>query len=552
MQNLDRRNHGVCSRHHSPVTRCLRRWLAIICALFAVGPVSRGFCADTTDPILDLLLEKGMITEDEAARVKAEAEAIHTNEISQLPQSKWQISDGIKSVELFGDLRLRYEDRQAMDPAGNKIDLQRYRYALRFGVRGEVSDDFYYGLRFDTSPNPRSSWVTFGTSSSESPYDGPFGKSTAVIGVGQIYLGWRPESWVDITVGKMPNPLYTTPMVWSPTINPEGAAERFKYTVGEADVFANFGQFLYADFNPAEASSGLGVNGIVGQNTDNIFLFSWQGGINYHITANTSAKIAATLYDYTGLKRSSALSGNSLAPYFGDPYVGQGAYYYAGGSNLGYAPGYGGYSPGTTYNLAQGGYGSVSYPFNQVGLDNLLVVEVPFEFDFNISKLATRLFGDVAYNLEGAQRAREAASAYSAILGQTQNSIPNSFSAQTHDVKAYQVGFAVGSKDNLGLVNGSTSAKNAWELRTYWQHVEQYSLDPNLPDTDFFEGDENLQGIYAAIAYGLTDNLIATVRYGYASRINDKLGTGGSGQDIPQINPVTQFNLLQLDLTFRF
>jgi hypothetical protein len=102
------------------------------------------------------------------------------------------------------------------------------------------------------------------------------------------------------------------------------------------------------------------------------------------------------------------------------------------------------------------------------------------------------------------------------------------------------------------LVNGSSAGRHAWEVRTYWQHVEQYSLDPNLIDTDFFSGDENMQGIYAAVAYGFTGNFIGTFRYGYASRINDKLGTGGSGQDIPQMNPINEFQLIQVDLTVKF
>ena len=54
------------------------------------------------------------------------------------------------------------------------------------------------------------------------------------------------------------------------------------------------------------------------------------------------------------------------------------------------------------------------------------------------------------------------------------------------------------------------------------------------------------------MAYGLSDNMIATLRYGYAERINSSLGTGGSNQDIPQMNPIQRYQLLQLDLTFRF
>jgi hypothetical protein len=82
--------------------------------------------------------------------------------------------------------------------------------------------------------------------------------------------------------------------------------------------------------------------------------------------------------------------------------------------------------------------------------------------------------------------------------------------------------------------------------------VEQYALDPNLLDSDFFEGRGNLQGLYAAFSYGFTGALIGTVRYGFATRIDDQLGTGGSNQDIPQVNPIDHYQLVQLDLTLKF
>jgi len=82
--------------------------------------------------------------------------------------------------------------------------------------------------------------------------------------------------------------------------------------------------------------------------------------------------------------------------------------------------------------------------------------------------------------------------------------------------------------------------------------VEQYALDPNLVDSDFFEGRLNMEGLYVALAYSFTDNILGTFRYGYARRIDDKLGTGGSNQDIPQMNPIQRYNILQADLTFRF
>ena len=104
---------------------------------------------------------------------------------------------------------------------------------MRIGLRGDLVDDFNYGIRLETSSNPRSPWVTFADdtgNSSTSPLSGtPSDKSNDGINVGQIYLGWHPTDWFEMTVGRMPMPLYTTPMVWDSDINPEGAFEKFKY-----------------------------------------------------------------------------------------------------------------------------------------------------------------------------------------------------------------------------------------------------------------------------------------------------------------------------------
>jgi len=510
---------------------------AFLAACLALAAGMSGWCQETRDPLLDLMIQKGILTQDEARKVKAEADAIRTNAVNQATapaDSKWKIGKAIKNIELFGDIRLRYEHRQANTPIGDRLELDRGRVAVRLGLRGDLFDDFYYGLRLETSSNPRSPWVTFGGAS-----PGPFGKSNTGVDIGQAYLGWRPEDWVNITAGKMPNPLYTTSMVWDPDLNPEGAAERFKYRVGQAEFFANFGQFLYQDNNPSYVSGDL-LPYVAGtrqsSGNDTTFLLAWQAGVNYRFTENVSAKVAGTLYQYIGLATNLITAANSGG--IGDTFIGESAY--------------GGPGSGATINglTSQNG---ISY--NQVGVNNLLVVDVPLEVNFKISKLNARVFGDFAYNLDGRQRATDAVNALSAQSHLQLAAVPPplvGYGAQTDDVKAYQIGFGIGSEDSLGLVYGSVSKKHAWEFRTYWQHVEQYALDPNLLDSDFFEGRGNMEGFYAALAYGFTDNVIATFRYGYASRINNKLGTGGSNLDIPQINPIDHYHLLQLDMTVRF
>jgi hypothetical protein len=526
------------------------RFLKQACVLaFVTGLLARGYCAEPMDKLLDILMQRGVLTEEEGKALRAEATG--TNALPPSMESKWKLSNAIKSVELFGDIRLRYEHRQATTPVDDRLELDRGRGALRLGLRGDAFDDFYFGLRLDTSSNPRSPWVTFGSSQ-----PGPFGKSSFGINVGQAYIGWRPADWLDLTVGKMPNPLYTTPMVWDPDLTPEGAAERFRHSVGKVDFFATFAQFLYQDNNPSYISgsllnqlqtanqpgfpgSGSQVRPLNENRSDNTFLVAWQAGVDVHVTKDVDVKVAPALYDYFGLEANIATVPGASPNGIGDPFIGEGSY---GGPGSGV---------GTVNGLTASSTGII---YNQVGVNNLLVLEVPFEVNFKISHLNARVFGDYAYNFNGVDRANAAVNALAAAVAGTPGSHPPllQYGPQTHDVHAYQAGFAIANKDSLGLVYGTTSRKHAWEFRTYWQHIEQYALDPNLLDSDFFEGRANLQGIYAALAYGLSDNVIGTFRYGYAWRINDKLGTGGSNLDIPQINPIDKYNLLQLDLTLRF
>ena len=522
-----------------------KTWVRLTCVVASLTVFSaiQAMSASTNDALLDLLLKKGIISQDEATQVQAEAAAQMTNNAPAEAASKWKIGNAIKNVELFGDIRFRYEDRSVVDPAGGSIDLQRLRYALRLGLRGEALDDVYYGIRFETAANPRSPWVTLGsaTASSTGQYQGPYGKSGGGISVGQLYLGWRPENWLDITLGKMPMPLYTTPMVWDSDFSPEGAAERFKYTVGEADFFATFAQFLYQDTNPDQTSAGYFPTLALGQHTSPSFLLAWQIGITYHIDKDLSVKVAPMIYNYTG-SGSDNNQGNLGTPGFSDAFVGEGQNI---NLNLVGKPGYSGVPTGEFDGFAS----------DQTGINDLLVLEIPAQIDFKLHGLSARVFGDFAENLDGSARAAAAANAISTFnngSGTVGLINVSPIPVHSHEDKAYQVGFAIANKDSLGLVYGSLARKNAWEARAYWQHVEQYALDPNLLDSDFFEGRGNLEGFYAALAYGLSDNVIGTLRYGHASRIDTQLGTGGSNQDIPQMNPIEHYEVIQFDLAFRF
>ncbi|HEU5396826.1 MAG TPA: putative porin [Verrucomicrobiae bacterium] len=499
-------------------------------AIGALAALAVGFNAhadpsssSNSDPVVDLLVQKGVINQSEADKVEAELAARQTNAVAQAAEngSLVKISDAIRSMQLFGDVRFRYEYRGVNNtPPVNGFPTsprdtfyrERFRYAFRVGIKGDLYDDFSYGVRVETSNNPRSPWDTFGnntTGGSATLSD----KNSSGIYLGQLFLNWHPADWYEMTAGRMPMPLYTTPMVWDADINPEGAFEKFKFSSGNVDWFADFGQFDYQ--NPGSASQ---------LPSSDTFLLAWQMGAVVKTTKDSFFKIAPVVYNYAGVGNSAGLNDN---------FVGQGSL----GVNVG-VPG-----------------GSGMYAYNEEGINDLLILELPAEFDFKIhhtplGTLQARLFGDFAYNFKGDDRA---AAAY--------NTNPSAFPGFTGPVsgqnKAYQIGIGIGSDGPVygptqGLVYGSTSKKHTWEARFYWQHVEQYALDVNLMDSDFFEGRANLEGFYLSLAYSFTDSIIGTVRYGYANPIKTGLGTGGNNLDIPGINPVSDYNVLQMDLTWRF
>ena len=344
----------------------------------------------------------------------------------------------------------------------------------------------------------------------------PSDKAKSGIGVGQAFIGWHPADWAEFTVGRMPMPLYITPMVWDSDINPEGAFEKFKFSVDNVDLFADFGQFDYQ--NPASAAAIP---------SSDAFILAWQAGANVKLPKDMSFKVAPVLYTYTGV----GSTGNGLNL----PFVGQG--------NAGVNDGVPGASAA---NLAA---------YNEEGLNDLLVLEVPAEFNFDLPNTPWALCMPVC--LATSPIILKATAARMRLTTPIQAAFPGLTGPVHGENKAYQVGIGIGTAGPVfgptqGLVYGSASKKNTWEVRCYWQHIEQYALDVNLIDSDFFEGRANLQGVYTAFTYCFTDAILGTLRYGYANRINGNLGTGGNNLDIPGINPIKNYNLVQLDLTWRF
>ena len=208
----------------------LRKYFVLIAmaASLVIGSITAR--AQDAGALLDLLVKKRLITDQEAEEVRGEL----TKDAAATAAGKLKLSTPITEIELYGDARLRYEVRTAqagppdtITPPGENTQRNRARYRLRLGLRGTLADDWFFGLRLETSTNSRSTNVTIGDEAS----GGPFSKGSDGINVGQAYLGYKGFRDITLTGGRMPNPLITTSMMWDADINPEGLAEQWKHTL---------------------------------------------------------------------------------------------------------------------------------------------------------------------------------------------------------------------------------------------------------------------------------------------------------------------------------
>jgi hypothetical protein len=486
--------------------------------------------AQDAGALLDLLVKKRLITDQEAEEVRAEL----TKETANTSGGKWKISAPITEIELYGDIRLRYQYNGGQTQDGGPVaargvgiagrddwqERERERYRLRLGLRGTLADDWFFGVRLETNASSRSTNVTFGDEAT----GGPFAKNSDTVNIGQAYLGYKGFHDITLTGGRMPNPLVNTLMVWDPDINPEGMAEQWKHSFnftfggggGEAapsyskdgksvataqaaaepfkvklDLFANFAQFVYDDSNP-ENPLGLratnvqpGTSGAQRVPNTDAFLLAWQIGARLNFPKNIYVQVAPTLYNYTG-------NGDSF--------------------NLHYRGG----EIGLT--------NAASLATNQTGINSLLVYDMPFELGWKFGELPLRIFGDFAVNLEADQRAR---AAFHPDKGD-----------QSH---AYQIGAGI----------GQLKVKKDWQVDVWYQHSEQYALDPNLVDDDIFDGRLNMHGMAAKASYALSDAVIFSLTYAYGWRYDNALGTGGTPIAIG-VNPLDQYQFFVADLNIKF
>lgn len=271
----------------------LRRWLLVGALGLGCLP-GAAWASVEVDMLLDTLVEKGVLTRQEAADLRGEVAEFKDASNKQLAKEivpKWA-----QNISMSGDLRLRHESFWR----DTNPDRHRERFRLRLGLKGSVSEQLEAGVRLATGTNLDP------VSTNQSAQD-IFDKKDFF--VDQAYLtfttkGLGPWEMVPLTVwgGKFDHPFTYTSLVWDGDLTPEGVAASFTPKWGPVDFFATGGLFPIDEIN-ADAEDPL--------------LFGSQAGLTWAVK-NLKVKTAIGYYDYKNLEstfdNSSSNFGNTRRP----------------------------------------------------------------------------------------------------------------------------------------------------------------------------------------------------------------------------------------------
>jgi len=263
----------------------LNRWIAGGAGAAALLSLPSHSVAQSADAIINKLVQKGVLTQDEAKDLKTESD----QEFSKSFFSHAGMPAWTKSVAFTGDMRLRLDDMMFEDSL-KKPDRLRYRYRLRYGGIWTAQDWVTVGFRLG-SGDFRSALSDGNPDSNNQTATHAFSKKPLYIDAAYVTLkppGW---DWISVTAGKMNNqmfqPAFTSPMVYDPDLTPEGAIEQFNFKFGDHkqySLFANVSELVLdelsgnsRDVYAYDAQAGFSA-GLLGDPKDPALKLSLAGG----------------------------------------------------------------------------------------------------------------------------------------------------------------------------------------------------------------------------------------------------------------------------------
>jgi hypothetical protein len=224
-------------------------WAALGVALIALGTSAPRANAQSAEALMDALVRKGILTEQEAEDIKADV----SKENKQF--NKWSLNKDGLEYKLYGDVRGRYElfrtDNDTPGLGANNKPRDRFRYRLRAGLTVSLNENFEAGMRLTSSEavgtsggDPISGNSTFQDNGSKKfiYLDTAYGKWTFLTN-----SHGTKGHFASATVGKMDNPFVFSDMVFDGDYTPEGFALQGGYVFNDQHSLKTIGGLFILD-----------------------------------------------------------------------------------------------------------------------------------------------------------------------------------------------------------------------------------------------------------------------------------------------------------------
>jgi hypothetical protein len=214
--------------------------------------------AQSSDALIDKLVDKGILTAKEAKDLREESD----KDFAKAYQSKSGMSDWVTSLKFNGDFRGRFEQNAADSP--EYTDRNRYRMRFRLGVTASMWDNMEVGLRLATGNPATANGTLVGGAPITANQDLNSLESRKFLWVDAAYAKWNaiqsPNGSFSAMLGKFDNPFLLSNMVWDYDIVPEGAAITYSLTPFEKHTLRGAAAFIALDEINQRSAAIPGLN----------------------------------------------------------------------------------------------------------------------------------------------------------------------------------------------------------------------------------------------------------------------------------------------------
>jgi polyhydroxyalkanoate synthesis regulator phasin len=198
------------------MNRMTTKTLALAGAFFAAAGAA---LAQDNAPLIDLLVKKGVVNDQEAEELKAE---LVKNFVANTSAGKLNLGSSVSEFKLSGDVRLRHQEETKQTQGALTTSEQR-RDRFRFRFNGDVLLQKGWGAGFA---------LETGSAADSGNQSFVSGSDDYSIFLARAYISYRYSNELSFVGGKFKNPFYTTDLVWDADINPQGLSETYVVNLG--------------------------------------------------------------------------------------------------------------------------------------------------------------------------------------------------------------------------------------------------------------------------------------------------------------------------------